>query len=137
MWPAVTLAARMTWSRAAFRAMAKLPRSGVGARGCARGVGDCGAEGLVGDQQSVDFLLDAVGGAGAQHAAAQDGGLEFEVGGLDLPSFVVEDGQVAGGVTGGAGQGGDEPAAVAGPPGAGRDGDLGVDDPDRDAAETR
>jgi hypothetical protein len=34
---------------------------GVGSWGCARGVGDGGAEGLVGDQQGVDFLLDAVG----------------------------------------------------------------------------
>ena len=73
---------------------------GVGARDRARGVGDGGAEGLVGDQQGVDLLLDAVGGAGAQDAAAEDGGLELEVGGLDLPPFVVQDGQVAGGVAG-------------------------------------
>src|SRR5580698_8130525 len=39
---------------------------GVGARGGGGGVGDGGAKGLVGDQQGVDFLLDAVGGAGAQ-----------------------------------------------------------------------
>jgi hypothetical protein len=48
------------------------------------GVGDGGAEGLVGDEQGVDLLLDAVGGAGAQDAAAEDGGLELEVGGFDL-----------------------------------------------------
>ena len=57
---------------------------GVGARRRARGVGDRGAQRLVSDQQGVDFLLDAVGGAGAQDAAAEDGGLELEVGGLDL-----------------------------------------------------
>jgi hypothetical protein len=48
---------------------------------------------------------------------------------------VVENGQVAGGAARRVGQGGDEPAAVAGPSGAGGDGDLGVDDPDGDAAE--
>src|SRR5215472_12371445 len=54
---------------------------------------------------------------------------------LDFPSLVVEDGQVAGGVAGRVGQGGDQPAAAHGAPGAGDDGDLGVDDPDRDSAE--
>ena len=102
----------MTWSRAAFRATAKLARSGVGAGNGRGGVGDGGSQGLVGDEQGVDLLFDAVGGAGAQHPAAQDGGLELEVGGLDLPSFVVEDGQVGGGVAGWVGQGGDEPAAA-------------------------
>ena len=61
----------------------------VGAGNGRGGVGDGGAQGLVGDEQSVDLLLDAVGGAGAQHAAAEDGGLELDVGDLDLPSFVV------------------------------------------------
>src|SRR5215472_209290 len=54
---------------------------------------------------------------------------------LDFPALVVEDGQVAGGVAGRVGQGGDQPAAAHGAPGAGDDGDLGVDDPDRDSAE--
>ena len=109
----------------------------VGARDRARGVGDGGAQGLVGDQQGVDLLLDAVGSAGAQDAAAEDGGLELEVGGLDLLPFVIQDGQVAGRVAGRIGQGGDQPAAAGGAPGTGRDGDPGVDDPDGDAAEAR
>jgi hypothetical protein len=50
---------------------------GVGARDGAGGVGDGGAEGLVGDEQGVDLLLDAVGGAGAQDAAAEDRGLQL------------------------------------------------------------
>ena len=135
--PAMTPAARMTWSRAAFRAMVKLARSGSVPGTVRGGVGDGGAQRLVGDQQGVDLLVDAGGGAGAQDPAAEDGGLELEVGGLDLPALVVEDGQVAGGVAGGVGQGGDQPVAAGGAPGAGGDGDLGVDDPDGDAAEAR
>jgi site-specific DNA recombinase len=54
---------------------------------------------------------------------------------LDFPAFVVENCQVAGGAARRVGQGGDEPAAVAGPSGAGGDSDLGIDDPDGDAAE--
>lgn len=38
---------------------------GVGAGDRGSGVGDRGAQGLVGDQERVDLLLDAVGGAGA------------------------------------------------------------------------
>ena len=101
----------MTWSRAAFRATAKLARSGSVPGTVRGGVGDGGAQRLVGDQQGVDLLLDAVGGAGAQDAAAEDGGLELEVGGLDLPALVVENGQVTGGVAGRVEQGGDQPAA--------------------------
>ena len=100
-------------------------------------VGDGGAQCLVGNQQGVDLLLDPVGGAGAQDPAAEDCGLELEVGGLDFPALVIENGQVAGGVAGRVGQGGDQPAAARGVPGAGGEGDLGVDDPDRDAAEAR
>ena len=96
----MTPAARMTWSRAAFRATVKLARSGSVPGTVLGGVGDRGAQGLVGDQQGVDLLLDAVGGAGAQDAAAEDRGLELEVGGLDLPALVVEDDQVPGGVAG-------------------------------------
>jgi hypothetical protein len=57
---------------------------GVGAGDGAGGVGDGGAQGLVGNQQGVDLLLDPVGGAGAQDPAAEDRGLELEVGGLDF-----------------------------------------------------
>ena len=73
---------------------------GVGAGDGAGGVGDGGAQHLVGDQQGVDLLVDAAGGAGAQDPAAEDGGLELEVGGLDLPALVVEDGELAGRVAG-------------------------------------
>ena len=69
---------------------------GVGAGDGGGGVGDRGAQRLVGDQQGLDLLLDAVGGAGAQDAAAEDGGLELKVGGLDLPALVVEGRQFAG-----------------------------------------
>ena len=61
---------------------------GVGAGDGGGGVGDGGAQGLVGDQEGVDFLLDAVGGAGAQDAAAEDGGLELEVEGLNRPPLI-------------------------------------------------
>jgi hypothetical protein len=133
--PAMTLAALMIWSRAALSAMVKLARSGVGARDGADGVGHGGAQDLVGDQQGVDLLVHAGGGAGAQDLAAEDGGLELEVGRLDFPALVVERDQVAGRVAAGVGQGGDQPVAGDGAPGAGGDGDLGVDDPDGHAAE--
>ena len=61
---------------------------GVGARDGGGGVGDGGAQGLVGDERGVDFLLDAVRGAGAQDAAAEDGGLELEVGSLNRPPLM-------------------------------------------------
>jgi len=64
---------------------------GVGARESGGGVGDGGAQGLVGDEQGPDLLLDAVGCAGAQDAAAEDGGLELEVAGLYFPALPVED----------------------------------------------
>jgi hypothetical protein len=50
---------------------------GVGAGDGGGGVRDRGAKGLVGDQEGVDFLLDAVGGAGAQDAAAETGVRRF------------------------------------------------------------
>src|SRR6266702_7686712 len=71
---------------------------GVGAGDGAGGVGDGGAQYLVGDQQGVDLLVDAGGGAGAQDPAAEDGGLELEVGGLDLPALAVKNGDLGGGV---------------------------------------
>src|SRR5581483_3050676 len=110
---------------------------GVGAGDGRSGVGDGGADGLVGDEQGVDLLLDAVWGAGAQDAAAEDGGFELEVAGLYLPAFVVEGDDLCGGVAGGVGQSGDQTVAAGGAAGAGGDGDLCVDDPDRDAAEGR
>src|SRR5271154_946443 len=110
---------------------------GVGAGNGASGVGDGGAQYLVGDEQGVDLLVDAAGGAGAQDPAAEDGGLELEVGALDFPALVVQDGQIAGGVAVRVRQGGDQPAAACRVPGTGRDGDLGVEDPDGDAAEAR
>jgi hypothetical protein len=77
-------------------------------------------------------LPDAVGGAGAQDASAQDRGFEFEVGGLDLPALVVEPNQFGGGVGEWVEQGGDQPvAAGVGARGGGDDADLRVDDPDR------
>ena len=87
---AMTPAAWMSWSRAVFRAMVKLARSGSSAGPAVGGVGHGGAQELVDDQQGVDFLVDAVGGAGAQDAAAEDAGFQFQVGGLDLPALVVE-----------------------------------------------
>jgi len=82
--PVVMPAARMTWSRAGVQGNgeAGAVRGGAGGGGC--GVGDRGAQGLVGDQQGVDFLLDAVRGPGVQDTAAQDGGLELGVGRLDF-----------------------------------------------------
>ena len=87
---AMTPAAWMSWSRAACRAMVKLARSGSSAGAGVGGVGHGGAQDLVGDQQGVDLLVDAGRGAGAQHPAAEDGGFQFQVGGLDLPALVVE-----------------------------------------------
>ena len=86
---AMTPAAWMSWSRAAAGDGEAGP-VGIGAGPGAGGVGHGGAQQLVGDQQGVDLLLDAVGGAGAQDPAAQDGGLEFQVGGFDLPPLVIE-----------------------------------------------
>ena len=80
----------MSWSRAVFRAMVKLARSGsmpgwvLVASAMAR------RRSLVADQQGVDLLVDAGGGAGAQDPAAQDGGFQLQVGGFDLPALVVE-----------------------------------------------
>ena len=132
--PAMTPAARVTWSRAVFRAMVKLARSGS-VPGTVGGVGDSGAEGLVGDQQGVNLLLDAAGGTGAEHPAAEDRGFQLEVGGLDFPALMVEDGQVAGGVAGRVGQGGDEPAVAGEAARAGGHRPASVDDPDGDPAE--
>ena len=73
---------------------------GVGARDGAGGVGDGGAQHLVGDQQGAGLLVDAAGGAGAQDPAAEDGGLELEVGALDLPALAVKNGDLGGGVAG-------------------------------------
>src|SRR6266702_466960 len=95
---------------------------GVGAGGGRGGVGDGGAQGLVGDEQGVHLLLDAAGGAGPQDAAAADGGLQLEVGGLDLPALMVENGQVEGWEAGRVGQGGDVPAVAGEAAGAGGDG---------------
>ena len=39
---------------------------------------------VLGLGQGVDLLLDAVGGAGPQDPAAEDGRLQLQVGGLDL-----------------------------------------------------
>jgi hypothetical protein len=62
--PAMTLAAWVSRSRAAFRAMVKLPRSGVGAAGGLGGVGDRDAQDLVAGQQGVDLLGDTGRGYG-------------------------------------------------------------------------
>jgi site-specific DNA recombinase len=56
---------------------------------------------------------------------------------LDLPPLVVEGDDLPRRVAGGIGQGGDQPVAPGGAPGGGRDGDLGVDNPDGNAAEGR
>jgi hypothetical protein len=60
----------------------------VGARDGRGGVGECGAQGLVGDEQGVGFLLDAVRGAGPQDAATEDGGLQLKVGGFSQPPLM-------------------------------------------------
>jgi len=57
---------------------------GVDAAGGVDRVGDGDAQDLVGDQQGVDLLADAGGGAGAQDPPAEDAGLELKVGGFDL-----------------------------------------------------
>ena len=106
---AMTPAARVTWSRAAFRAMVNTGPVGVGARDGRGGVGDGCAQCLVGDEQGVDLLLERRRGCRPQDAAAEDGRLQLEVGGLDLPALMVENGQVGGGVAGRVGQGGDSP----------------------------
>jgi hypothetical protein len=49
--------------------------------------------------------------------AAEDGGLELEVGAFDLPALAVEHGDLAGGVAGRVEEGGDQPAAACGVPG--------------------
>ena len=87
---AMTPAAWMTWSRAALQGDGEAGPVGVDAGLGVGGVGHGGAQELVGDQQGVDLLVDAGRGAGAQDPAAQDAGLQFQVGGLDLPSLVVE-----------------------------------------------
>src|ERR1700735_3160883 len=96
--PDRTPAARMTGSRAAFRATVKLARSGSVPGTVPAASAMAVRSTLVGDQQGVDLLVDAAGGAGAQDPAAEDGGLELEVGALDLPALAVECGDLAGGV---------------------------------------
>src|SRR5436190_14508173 len=133
--PAMTRAAWVSWSRAVCQAMVRLARSGSGAGDGGGGVGHGGAQQLVGDQQGVDLLGEAGGGAGAQDPAAQDGGFHLQVGGLDLPPLVVKAHQAAGGVAVVVAQGGDQPVGAGAPARRGGDGDLGVDDPHRHAAE--
>jgi hypothetical protein len=83
----------------------------------------------------VDLLVDPGGGAGAQDPPAQDGGLEFEVGGLDFPALVIQPDQLGCWVAAGVEQGGGQPVAAGAAACAGGDGDLGIDDPHRHAAE--
>lgn len=56
---------------------------------------DGGAQELVGHQQRIDLLLEAARSASTQYSAAQDGGFQFQVGGLDLPSLMVERDQLS------------------------------------------
>ncbi|MFJ5130952.1 hypothetical protein ACIP80_38495 [Streptomyces sp. NPDC088555] len=58
---------------------------GVDVRAGAGGIDRGQAQGLVGGQQCVDLLVNAIRGTGAQ-----DGGLDLQVGGLDLPALVVQ-----------------------------------------------
>src|SRR5262249_35047083 len=108
---------------------------GVDAGMAVGGVGHGGAQELVGDQEGVDLLGETGWGAGAQDAAAQDGGLEFQVGGFDLPSLVVEGGQVGGGMAVVVEQGGGKSVGAGVPAGVGGDGDLGVDHADLHRAQ--
>ena len=135
---AMTPAAWTIWSRAVFRAVVKLARSGSSAGLAVGGVDHRGAQQLVDDEQGVDLLVDAVGGAGAQDASAQDRGFEFEVGGLDFPALVVKPDQF-GGRDGCAGSSRVVMQPVAAGVGAcgGGDADLRVDDPDRQPADDR
>lgn len=115
----------------------------VGARDAVGGVGHRGPQCLVGGQQGPDLLLDAVGGAGPQDVPAQDRGLQLRVGGFDLPAFVVEPDEFTGRVSGGIGEGGQQPVVARARALGGADGDLGLDgthgqwtDPGQDRAVT-
>jgi len=71
---AMTPAAWMSWSRAVLSENGPV---GVGAWPAVGGVGHCDTQRLVGDEQGVQFLVDAVGGAGPQDASAEDRGLDL------------------------------------------------------------
>ena len=80
-------------------------------------------------------MLDAVGGAGAQDPAAEDGGFQFQIGGLDLPPLVIQLDQFTGRVAVRIEQGGDQPVVAGAGAFGGSDGDLRVDDPDPGGAD--
>src|SRR6266540_7468561 len=110
---------------------------GVDAGLGAGGVGHGQAEDLVAHQQGVDLLVDAGGGAGAEHPPAQDAGLQLQVGGFDLPALVVEGDQPERGIAAVVGQGGGQPVDPGAAPGAGGDADLGLNHTDLDLADLR
>jgi hypothetical protein len=85
----------------------------------------------------VDLLVDALGSAGAQDPAAEDAGLDLQIGGFDLPSPVVDLDEFAGGVAARIEQGGDQPVTAGVGAVGGGDGDLGVDDPHAQGADGR
>src|SRR6516164_9639108 len=103
--------------------------AGVDAAGGLDRVGDGDAQDLVAGQEGVDLLGDAGGAAGAQHPAAEDGRLQFQVGGFDFPALVVKGDQRGCRVLPVVGQGGGQPVDASVPPGAGGDGDLAFDHP--------
>jgi hypothetical protein len=94
-------------------------------------------EQLVDGEQRPDLLFQAGSVAGAQHVPVEQGVPQGEVGGLDLPAFVVEPDQGGGRVAAVVGQGGDQPVAVvhAAAVRAGH-GQVGFDDSDRQAVQT-
>ncbi|MEU5341528.1 hypothetical protein AB0H18_11965 [Streptomyces sp. NPDC020766] len=65
-----------------------------------------GPQQLADDQQGVDLLVDAVGGAGPQDPAAEDGQLHFQAGRFGLPALVIQRGQCGCRVAGVVEQGG-------------------------------
>ena len=106
---AMTSAAWMIWSRAAWRAMLKLARSGSVPGVVSVASADRDPDDLVGGQQGVDLLGDAGQGARAQDASAEHGLLDREVGGLDFPALVIELDQLECGVPAVVEQGGGQP----------------------------
>src|SRR6478672_9495514 len=124
----------MSWSRATCSAMLKLARSGSTSGRVSTASLIAIRKRLVGDQQRVDLLRHPARGAGAQYPSAQDGGLELEVRGLDLPPLVVERHDVLG-WAGGVEDGGDQPVDLAAVPGVGADRDGGGDDADLESAD--
>src|SRR6185437_14815410 len=109
---------------------------GVGAGDGLGGECHLAADGLVEGEQGPDFLVQPGGVLRAQDPAVQQGVAQREVGDLVFPAFVVEAEQRGGRVAVVIGEGGGEPVPGGEPgPGGEGDGDLGIDDPDGQAAD--